>query len=177
MNKSNIFTRNWLLIVSLAIMLFTLFFLGCTTPKKTQGQKDYEARIERQQTLEAVRKQFPCDTGKLIQGQVITTPQYIYINNPVTGQKEQHECPPTALRVDTLPIYDMAALQIVRDSVDNLKFLLDGAILANKDLDKEKEALQAQISDLKPFKTKYIAAVIIGSLIGLFIVVRKLNLI
>lgn len=166
-----------LIAVSLIIMFFVLFFLGCTGPKKTQGQKDYEARIERQQTLEAVRKQFPCDTGKLLQGKVILSPQYVYVDNPITRKRDKYDCPPAALRVDTLPVYDMALLQIVRDSVDNLKFLLDGAIKAHADQAKENDDLKDKISDLKPFKTKYIASIIIGGLIGLFFIARRFKII
>lgn len=166
-----------LIAASLVIMFLVLFLLGCTGPKKTQGQKDYEARIERQQTLEAVRKQFPCDTGKLMQGKVILSPQYIYVDNPVTGKRDKYDCPPAILRVDTLPVYDMALLQIVRDSVDNLKFLLDGAIKAHDDQAKENNDLKAKISDLKPFRTKYTASIIIGSLIGLFFIARRFKII
>lgn len=149
-------------------------FIGCSSAKKTQGQKDYESRIERQQILQEVRKQYPCDTGKLIQGKVVVSPRYVYNWQPGHNRIDTFVC---ATRVDTLPVYDNAQMQIVRDSVDNLSFLLEGAIKACQDTEKEKEALQAKIDTLQPYKRKYIGCVVILSLGALFYVARIFKLI
>lgn len=162
----------WLALAALAVMIF--LFTRCSAPRKLQGQKDYEARIERQQVLQEVRKQYPCDTGKLIQGKVIVSPRYVYNFQPGRNRIDTFVC---ATRVDTLPVYDNAQLQIVRDSVDNLSFLLDGAIKAHHDAEKDKESLQAQIDTLRPYKYKYIGCVVILSLGALFYVARVFKLI
>lgn len=134
--------------------LFTcmaILTMACNSSKKTQAQKDYEARQKQIAQLQEVRKQFPCDT--LTQFVVIGTPKITsIINESANGDTVQILT--TITQVDTL-------LKVIIDSALVHELRLDGMqkdhILELKEeqtteLADEISSLKAQLEAAKPYE-------------------------
>lgn len=107
-----------------AVVAVAMFLFGCKTPEqlateraRRQARADSATRAQRMVVLEQTRKALPCIPLKIIEGRTVYLPGDS-IPCPPDGK-----CPPAGVRVDTLEVLDMAAVQAVRDSLDQSVYL------------------------------------------------------
>ena len=178
MNKFTRYVKNFTPLVVWSIVSMVCLMCACKT-KETVAQKEYKAREDRIKLLNEVRALYPCDTVKTEVIRIDTLFDHMtridtvrvsengdsiyYVDRYHTIEK---------IVTQTQTVIDQAALQAARDSIDNRGFLLDAAIQANAQCEKNNESLKEDVLTLNLYRGLGIAAIIAMALTVVWLIYK-----
>lgn len=173
--------KDFHLFIAVTLAILCLAYCACSSTKKTAEQKAYEQRLERIKQLEELRKEFPCDTTSSITVKTDTLLEYLRKDSVVYLSPDDsmvyinryHTVTNTVTKMVT--VIDRAELQAARDSIDNVSFLLDAAIKAHQDVQKDNNKLKDKVSTLNVYRGFVIGLSVVILLMILFMIAKRVK--